>query len=125
MKNMPRISDAEWEVMKVLWEKNPLSANEVVDHLSASTDWNHRTIRTLLNRLVKKRALGFRIDGKRYLFIPKVSKEECVRYESEGFIARVFNGEASPLLAHFVKQKSLSKSDIQELKRILDDKESI
>lgn len=116
---IPQISDAEWEVMKVIWEKSPITANEVIDELSDSTAWNHRTIRTLLNRLVKKKAVGFRVEGKHYQFFPKVSRECCTREESENFIARVFDGSASPLLAHFVKQKALTNDEIEELKEIL------
>jgi BlaI family transcriptional regulator, penicillinase repressor len=123
MNKMPKISDAEWEVMKVIWNKAPMTANEVVDCLSKRTDWNHRTIRTLLNRLVDKGAVKFQTQGQHYLFSPSISKDQCVKQESEGFIQRVFDGAASPLLAHFVKHRILSSSEIKELKQILSSKE--
>ena len=124
MNTLPKISDAEWEVMKVIWDKAPITANEVVEEISEQNDWNHRTTRTLLNRLVKKGAVKFQAEGKRYLFSPKISKEECIKCESQSFLNRVFDGEASPLLAHFVKHRILSKSEMEELKNILIKKET-
>lgn len=124
MANLPSISDAEWEVMQVLWDAapRPLAAGEVVDALAGRKDWNPRTVKTLLNRLVKKRALGFEAQGKRYLYRPRVSREACVRSEGRTFLARVFGGAAGPLLAHFVNESPLTREEIAYLKRLLAEK---
>src|SRR3990170_4164474 len=95
------ISDAEWEVMQVLWAAAPLTANDVVDQVAARNDWNPRTVKTLLNRLVNKGALGYEAEGKRYRYFPRVSRDDCVRRESRSFLSRVFGGAAGPMLAHF------------------------
>lgn len=116
---MPRISETEWEVMKVCWEKSPVAAREIIDALSAGDEWHPKTVKTLLNRLVKKRALGFKKQGRTYLYQPLVAETDCVTAESESFLDRVFGGSLHPMLAHFVGTKKLSPAEITELKRLL------
>lgn len=123
IKQSVRISNAEWEVMTIVWERSPLSSSAIVEALSSRNGWRSRTIRTLLDRLVKKRALRADWDGKRYLYTPRVSQDECVRRESRAFLDRVFGGEPAAMLIQFVKQTSLTPEQIRELKRILDEKE--
>ena len=123
MAKIPRISEAEWQVMDVLWSRSPLTANDVVDALARrNSDWEPATIRTMLNRLVKKRALKFKAEGKRYLYAPAVTREACVRTEGRSFLDRVFGGAAGPLIAHFVEDAKLSKDEIAELRRLLERK---
>jgi BlaI family penicillinase repressor len=122
MPNLPTISDAEWEVMNVLWDQSPRTASEVVDRLAARRGWNPRTVKTLLNRLVNKRALSFEAQGKRYLYHPIVSRDQCVRSESRSFVARVFGGAVGPMLAHFVSQADLTAEEIEQLRRVLAEK---
>ncbi len=124
MNKIPRISDAEWEVMNVLWGKHPVTANEVVEELARRTDWNHRTIRTMLNRLVKKGALTHEQRGKAYVYEPRVKKEVCVRHEGRSFVERVFGGDITPMLVHFVQDSNLSPQEIAELKRIISSKKT-
>jgi len=119
MSRVPEISDAEWEVMRVLWSRHPLTAQDVVDALAPHTDWNPRTIKTMLNRLMKKGALGYRADGKRYFYFPRVAQNECVRAESKSFIKRVFGGALSPMIAHFIESDDISEQDLEELRKLL------
>jgi len=123
MKKISKISDAEWEVMSVVWSKFPITANEVVERLAPQKNWHPQTIRTMLSRLVKKKALVHEPQGKRYLYEPQVTKEECVRMESQSFLSRVFEGAAAPMLLHFVKNTRLTPRDIKELKATLAKKE--
>jgi BlaI family penicillinase repressor len=123
MKPNPNISGAEWEVMTVVWNKPPAAASDIVEQLEARRGWRSRTIRTLLDRLVKKGALRFELEGKRYLYWPRVTMESCVRKESKSFLERVFGGEPASMLMHLVKTTKLSPEQIQELKRILSEKE--
>jgi BlaI family penicillinase repressor len=123
MPNPPPISDSEWDVMSVAWDADaPLTAEQVVAKLAGVRAWSPRTVKTLLNRLIRKGALAFEQQGKRYLYRPNVSREQCVRRESRSFLSRVFNGAAGPMLVHFVKQARLSPHEIEELKRLLDQK---
>jgi BlaI family penicillinase repressor len=121
-KETPGISDAEWQVMKVIWEDHPVTASEVVDRLAGRRHWSPRTIKTMLNRLVRKGALTFQAEGKRYLYFPAVSRQECVRAESQSFLHRVFEGSAGPMLVHFVRNARLTRRDVETLRRILDEK---
>jgi BlaI family penicillinase repressor len=123
MPKVPRISDAEWQVMQVLWTDSPLTANQIIQQLAPDSRWNPRTIKTMLNRLVNKGALTFEAEGKRYLYRPAVSRDACVRGESRSFLARVFGGKLAPMLAHFVQDTKLSKAEIDRLKQLLDRKD--
>ena len=122
MAKAPQISDAEWEVMNVLWEESPRTASEVVDALAGRTNWHPKTIKTLLGRLVKKGALGYREEHNRYLYQPVFPRERFVEQESRSFLDRVFGGDAAPALVHFVEKMKLSDDDIEELRSILDRK---
>ena len=117
--SVQKISDAEWQVMDVLWTNSPATAGEVVDALGPKSGWSPRTVKTMLGRLVKKKALRFQTEGNRYLYRPAVSRDECTRVESDSFLSRVFGGEAGPMLVHFVNEAKLSEADIRELKRVL------
>ncbi|MBP8303953.1 MAG: BlaI/MecI/CopY family transcriptional regulator [Phycisphaerae bacterium] len=123
MRRIPRISEAEWQVMKPLWAKSPQTANQIVEALSGVTSWHPKTIRTLLNRLIQKKALGFDRRGREYLYYPLVEREACARAESRGLLRRVFDGAVRPMLASMIESEDLSAEDIRELKRILKKKE--
>jgi BlaI family penicillinase repressor len=118
------ISDAEWEVMRVLWAApGAVTASQVVDALAGRREWNPRTVKTLLNRLTKKGALAFEARGKVYWYRPAVAQEECVKSEGRSFLARVFGGDGGAMLVHFVKNTRLTPEEVAELKRILGGKE--
>src|SRR4051812_3990742 len=132
---MPEISEAEWDVMNVLWESaEPLTAAEVVARAGAGAaaaggggaarggGRSPRTIKTFLNRLLTKGALAAEAVGNRYLYRPQVTREQCVRAETRSFLARVFAGATGPMLVQFVRQAKLSPTEVAELKRLLDDK---
>jgi len=122
MPKLPSISDAEWEVMHVLWERETATAQEVHEALDGGRRWSPRTVKTLLSRLVKKGALRYDVEGKRYLYRPRVSREQCVRAESRSFVERVLGGSASPLLVAFLRESKLSAQEIEELRALLDEK---
>ena len=125
MINASKISNSEWEVMKCVWRNDICTANEIVDALNIITDWKANTIRTLINRLVKKEVLGYTIDKsdkKTYYYFPLLTENECIKAESESFINRVFNGSLNGMIANFLNESKLSDSEIKELKNILDKK---
>ena len=119
---IPRISDAEWLVMRALWAKSPATAKEVVTALEPEISWNPKTVLTLINRLVGKGAVGFTKEARSHLYYPKVTERECVREASRSFLDRVYGGAVQPMLAEFVEAAKLSERDIAELRRILDEK---
>ncbi len=119
-KEVPSISEAEWEVMNVLWKKSPLTANEVISSLQEQTDWKPKTVRTLLDRLTKKKVVGVNKDQKVYTFFPNYSQDDCQRAEAQSFINRIYGGTVKSLLVQFIQEESLSEEDIKELRSILD-----
>jgi len=124
MRKTPRISEAEWEVMKVLWKTSPKTANEIVDELKGRTHWKRETIRTLINRLVQKKALSFEKKGRQYHYFPRVTEAEGIKAEAESFIKRIGGGSIEPMLAAFVEDKQLSAEKIARLKSILSQAEA-
>jgi len=114
-----QISPAEWDVMAVVWEAGVATAADVIASLSESHDWSHRTIRTLLARLVDKGALKYSADGKAYLYRPAVTREQCVRHESRSFMNKVFGGDVEALLVHFVEDAQLAPEELERLRRLL------
>jgi len=123
MAKPPQISDAEWEVMNVLWKESPRSATDVAEELCDPMSWHPKTVKTLLGRLVKKGALRFREEGNRYLYSPAFPRERFVAVESRSFIDRVFGGETTPALVHIVEYMELSEADFRELRAILNRKQ--
>jgi BlaI family penicillinase repressor len=119
----PRITETEWEVMRVIWAHSPLAAQDIIDTLSARDHWHPKTVRTLLGRLVKRRALGFQREGRAYLYRPLVAEKDCIAAASESFLDRIFGGSLKPMLAHFVESRRLTADEIAELKRLLKNKE--
>ena len=121
---MPNIFDAEWEIMKVFWEKNsPCTANEVVEIMSQYTKWKPNTIKTLISRLVKKQAVGFKEEGRLYLYFALVPQADMIKAESKSFLQRVFGGAVKPMLVNFLQEEKLSPQEIEELKRLLEGQE--
>lgn len=108
MKKTPRISETEWEVMKVVWAQAPCTAARIIEQLTrADPTWHPKTVKAFLNRLVKKRALGFRRKGRAYLYRPLARESQCVAAASESFMVRVFGGSLKLMLAYFVELNEL------------------
>ena len=119
---LPSISDAELIVMKIVWSKPPVTANQVVSALENLTHWKPKTVQTLLRRLVHKGALAFEKRGREYLFRPLIDAGDFVHAASRSFLRRVFDGEIAPFLACFLEREKLTPEEIEELRRILDGK---
>jgi BlaI family penicillinase repressor len=122
MKEMPQISDSEWKVMQVLWEESPITANEIIDVLKKTTDWRPTTVKTLVSRLVKKEVVGFKKNNRTYHYYPLVTEDVCVKAESKSFLKRVYGGGLKMMIANFLEIEDLSQGDIEELRRMLDEK---
>ncbi|MEM5017989.1 penicillinase repressor BlaI [Metabacillus indicus] len=121
-KNIPSISESEWEIMNVLWEEAPQTASDIISSLQESTDWKPKTIRTLLDRLVQKDVVGVNKNLRVYTFYPLYTQEECQRAETESFINRIYGGTLKSMLVQFIQEDTLSDDDINELRFILNKK---
>jgi predicted transcriptional regulator len=119
---MMRISEAESRVMEVLWAgKTSKSADDVCAALVDRQDWQEATVKTLLNRLLKKRAIAAERDGRRFLYRPLIGRSDYVHAESKSLLDRLYGGRIAPLVAHFSERRKLSKKDIAEIRALIEE----
>ncbi|MAL03349.1 MAG: BlaI/MecI/CopY family transcriptional regulator [Arenimonas sp.] len=116
-----QISDAESVVMQALWASSPMAAEDVFAAVAPGQGWQEATVKTLLNRLLKKGAISAERDGRRFLYSPVLERDQWLRQESEGLVDRLFGGRVAPMVAHFTESGRLSKKDLAELRRLLEE----
>jgi BlaI family penicillinase repressor len=120
MKTSVAISAAESVVMQVLWlRKAPMATEDVIAALASKEKWQASTVKTLLNRLLKKGAIKAQLDGRRYLYSPLIAREQWLSHESSGLLDRLFGGRVAPLVAHFSQTRKLTKKDLADLKKLI------
>jgi BlaI family penicillinase repressor len=119
---LPSISDAEWVVMAEFWRLGQATAREVVTALQGRQQWKPRTVQSLINRLVGKGALTFEQHGREYIYRPAVEESRCVHEASRTFVDRVFSGKLAPLLACFLEREKVSKNELEEIRKLLEEK---
>jgi len=123
MKRIPTISDAEYQVMKVIWSADaPISTNEVVEKLEQTTAWKPKTIQTLLSRLVKKEALKYEKDSRMFVYTPLIQEAEILEMESDSFLNRFYDGAPNSMIVNLLERDKLSEDDMNKLKHILEQK---
>jgi predicted transcriptional regulator len=113
------ISPAESVIMEALWKQSPLTAEDIAAQVASDQEWTEATVRTLINRLLKKKAIAAKKDGRKYLYRPVMKRADWVHEESQGLIDRLFDGRLAPLVTHFSERQKLSPRDIAELKRLV------
>ncbi len=118
------ISDSQWKIMEIIWQRGSATASEVIDVLVPETGWNHQTVRTLLARLVQKEVLEAEPVKNYYVYRPLVSREESIREEGESFLNRLFQGNADELLVHFVREGKVDQSTLDKLQKMIDQERS-
>lgn len=123
MHNLPKISEAEWEIMKIIWKNNPINAENIALLLPDEIEWTDQTVRTFINRLLKKKVIGFEKSGRSYKYFPLISEKECIKAESQSFLKRVFSGAADMMMANFLEDVKLSQKEIEHLQKILNEKQ--
>lgn len=114
-----RISEAELAVMEALWQRNPITASEVCDSVCEKRQWSLATVKTLLSRLVAKKAISTSPDGRRFLYAPLIARADYVGGESRRLVDRLFGGRAAPLFAHLAESEALSDDDLAEMEVLL------
>ena len=120
MKNSFPISEAEYQVMKLIWAKVPVSTKEVTEILIKESQWKPKTIQTLLSRLVKKGVIGYEKEGRVFVYTPLIKEEDYVEQESSSFLNKFYDGALNSMVVNFLEQDKLTENDINELKKILD-----
>lgn len=114
-----RISDAESQLMDVLWDRGPTSAEDLIREASAAQGWAEGTVRTLINRLLRKKAIESRKEAGRAVYHPLVARADYVQAESQGLLNKLFQGELAPLVVHFAEHRALTAKDIETLKALI------
>ncbi|OIQ47541.1 MAG: CopY family transcriptional repressor [Gammaproteobacteria bacterium MedPE] len=116
---MTEISKTEFEVLEAIWQGHPASAQQIIERLNDTKPWHEKTVKTLLNRMVKKDAISFEKVQRSYFYSPLFARDEYTFKESKSLLERMFSGRLSPLVSHFVKSDELTKDDINELKDLI------
>lgn len=116
------ISEAEWEIMRVVWANEAVTSREVIDVLESKMDWKESTIKTLIGRLVEKNALETTKEGRKFIYTAKISEEDTVKNYSEDILARVCNKDNGSVLKNLIADANLSQTDIEELIGLLQEK---
>lgn len=119
MKALPQISEAEFQVMKIVWEHAPVSTNQVTEYLARTTKWSPKTIQTMLKRLVQKKALTYDKEGRVFIYTPLFGHEDYVNQESRHFLQRFYNGNVVSMVTAFMDMEELSQQEVDELKELL------
>ena len=119
MKHLPQISEAEYEVMKVLWKYAPISTNEVTEKLSRTSDWSPKTVHTLLKRLVLKEAITYRKESRVFVYTPLVKEQEYLKNANDHFLNRFYNGKISSMVTNYIKSEHMTSEVLEELRRLL------
>ena len=121
MNRLPQISEAEFEIMKIVWQYAPVSTNEITHRLMKTTSWGAKTIQTLIKRLTNKGALTYEKEGRVYVYTPLVKENEYISQQSNSFLRRFYDGDITAMLSAYIKNDRLSAEEIGTLRSILDD----
>lgn len=119
MPALPQISEAEFEVMKIVWKYAPISTNEITERLTRTTAWSPKTIQTLIKRLVTKGALSYEKQSRVFVYTPLVKESEYISQESNSFLARFYNGDITAMLSTYIENDKLSETEIDTLRSLL------
>lgn len=122
MRELPQISEAEFEVMKVVWKYAPINTNEITEKLTQTTNWSPKTIQTLIKRLVSKKALTYEKQSRVFVYTPLVKEDEYIRRESNTFLKRFYDGNITSMLASYLEDDKLSETEIDTLRSLLSKK---
>ncbi len=119
MSNLPQISEAEFEIMKIVWKYAPISTNEITEKLTKTTTWSPKTIQTLIKRLVTKGALSYERQSRVFVYTPLIKENEYIGQKSNSFLKQYYNGDITAMLSAFIENDKLSETEIDSLRSLL------
>ncbi len=120
MMNKITLSEGEWKLMKLLWQRAPLTLRALVDGVSPETDWNKATVFMMLKRLVAKGAVALDDKRKPQTYYPILSRRDVTTGETDSFLSRVYDGSIGTMVSSLAGRRALTEEDIAELRAILD-----
>lgn len=121
---IPQISEAEYEVMKIIWRYSPISTNDVVNKLSPSTSWSPKTIHTLINRLVRKKAITYTKESRVFIYTPLITQNKYLEHKSEIFLDHYFDGDLSALMSNYMNNQKVTENQLKNLRSLLNSSET-
>ncbi len=116
---LPQISEAEYEVMKIVWKYAPINTNEITEKLLATSTWSPKTIQTLIKRLVNKGALAYEKESRVFVYTPLVQECDYIGQQSKSFLNRFYDGNITAMVSSFIENDRLSESEINDLRTLL------
>lgn len=119
MSALPQITEAEYEVMKIVWKYAPINTNEITEKLLATSSWSAKTIQTLIKRLVNKGALAYEKNSRVFVYTPLVKESEYISQESNSFLNRYYDGDITAMLLAYIENDKLSETEIETLRSLL------
>ena len=119
MSALPQITEAEYEVMKIVWKYAPINTNEITEKLLATSSWSAKTIQTLIKRLVNKGALAYEKNSRVFVYTPLVKESEYISQESNSFLNRYYDGDITAMLSAYIENDKLSETEIETLRSLL------
>ena len=119
MSALPQITEAEYEVMKIVWKYAPINTNEITEKLLATSSWSAKTIQTLIKRLVNKGALAYEKNSRVFVYTPLVKESEYISQESNSFLNRYYYGDITAMLSAYIENDKLSETEIETLRSLL------
>ena len=119
MSALPQITEAEYEVMKIVWKYAPINTNEITEKLLSTSSWSAKTIQTLIKRLVNKGALAYEKNSRVFVYTPLVKESEYISQESNSFLNRYYNGDITTMLSAYIENDKLSETEIETLRSLL------
>ena len=122
MNALPQISEAEFEVMKIVWKHAPISTNEITKRLTQTTTWSPKTIQTLIKRLVTKGALSYEKHSRVFVYTPLIGENEYIGQESNSFLKRFYNSDITAMISAYIENDRLSEAEIDTLRTLLSKK---
>ena len=121
MNKLSKIYEADFDMLKVIWNYPPITTNVVSEKLTQTTDWSPKTIQTMLKRLVTKKALTYEKQSRVFVYTPLVPETEYIRQESNSFLNKYYNGNIVSMLTSYLEDDKLSKTELDTLRHLLSD----
>ncbi len=124
MVNKNELSEAEWQIIRVIWEKEPCAAPTVVEELKHTKDWTYSTVKTMMDRMVKKRFLSTEKVRNLILYKSEISPQQAKSKEIGKVVNRAFDGALTPMMQFLIDNEKLDKKDLDELEKLIKEKKS-
>jgi len=116
-----QITAAESQIMDALWRRGPMTFDEVLSEVTETQAWGRATVKTLVNRLLHKKAIASERNDGVHRYRALVERADYLQAESQSLLDRLFEGQLTPLISHFAEYRKLKPEEVARLKRLIDE----